>query len=368
MADKVKVGIIGVGQIGKHHVANYKKIAAAEIVAVADINEAEAKRVAAENNIPNVFTNFHDLLKMDEIVAVDVCLHNNFHAPITIAALKAGKNVYCEKPMAGAYADAKAMYDTAKRLKKNLSIQLSTLFSIETKAAKRLIANGQLGKIYYAKSSAYRRRGRPYVDGYGTASFVQKKTASGGALYDMGVYHIAQMLYLLDNAAIKTVSGSTYQETSMYEDRRKLAGYDVEELGIGLVRLAGGITFFLEESWAIHLGGTDGSKLVGSKGGIQLSPFSYFSTVADMNMNAAFELPPADTRWHACIPNTDAYDSPQHHWIAALQGRVPLLPTAEIALATSKISEGIYLSQRLGREVTPKEIEQESVSTAIKGL
>jgi predicted dehydrogenase len=259
MADKVKLGIIGVGQIGKHHVANYKKIPAAEIVAVADINEAEAKRVAAENNIPRVFTNFRDLLKIEEIVAVDVCLHNNFHAPMTIAALKAGKHVYCEKPMAGSYRDAKAMYDTAKRLKRNLSIQLSTLFSIETKAAKRLITEGQLGKIYYAKSSSYRRRGRPYVDGYGTASFVQKKTAAGGALFDMGVYHIAQVLYLLGNPALKTVCGSTYQETDMYADRRKISGYDVEELGIALVRLAGGITFFIEESWAIHLGGSDGS-------------------------------------------------------------------------------------------------------------
>ncbi len=368
MSDKVKIGIIGVGQIGKHHVANYKKIPAAQIVAVADINEAEAKRVAADNGIPNSFTNFRDLLKMDEIVAVDVCLHNNFHAPVTIAALKAGKNVYCEKPMAGSYVDAKAMYDTARRLKKNLSIQLSTLFSLETKAAKKLIQDGRLGKLYYAKSSAYRRRGRPYVDGYGTASFVQRKTASGGALYDMGVYHIAQMLYLLDNPTVNSVCGSTYQQTDMYEDRRKNSGYDVEELGIGFVRLAGGITLFIEEAWAIHLGGTDGSKLVGSKGGIQLSPFGYFSTVGDMNMNAAFDLQPADTRWHACIPNTDAYDSPQHHWIAALQGRVPLLPTAEIALSTMKISEGIYLSQRLGREVTPKDIAQASVSTAIKGL
>ncbi|MBM4049544.1 MAG: gfo/Idh/MocA family oxidoreductase, partial [Planctomycetes bacterium] len=56
MSDKVKIGIIGVGQIGKHHVANYKKLPAVEIVAVADVNEAEAKRVAAENGIKHVFT------------------------------------------------------------------------------------------------------------------------------------------------------------------------------------------------------------------------------------------------------------------------------------------------------------------------
>jgi predicted dehydrogenase len=62
----------------------------------------------------------------------------------------------------------------------------------------------------------------------------------------------------------------------------------------------------------------------------------------------------------------DAYDSPQAHWIAALQGRVPLLPTAEIALNTMLISEGIYLSEKLGREVTPDEIRQHSVSTAIQ--
>ncbi|MEW6356733.1 MAG: Gfo/Idh/MocA family oxidoreductase [Planctomycetota bacterium] len=368
MAGKVKLGIIGVGQIGKSHIKRYSEIPDAQIVAVADINEEEAKRVAAANNIPHVFTNFHDLLKMDEIVAVDVCLHNNFHAPITIHALEAGKDVYCEKPMAGAYIDAKQMYDTAKRLKRKLSIQLSTLFAIETKAAKRLIADGHLGKIYYAKSSAYRRRGRPYVDGYGTSSFVQKKTAAGGALYDMGVYHIAQVLYLLGNPAVEAVSGATHQEIDMYEDRRKKGGYDVEELGIGLIRLGGGITFFLEESWAIHLGGTDGSKICGSKGGVSLSPLAYFSAMSDMSMNSSFDLSAADTRWHSCFPETSAYDSPQHHWIAVQQGRVPLIDTAGIALNTMKISEGIYLSSKKGKEVTGSQIEKASKSTAIKGL
>jgi len=65
----------------------------------------------------------------------DVCLHNNHHVPVTIEVLHAGKHVYCEKPMAGAYVDALAMYETAKRTGKKLSIQLSTLCSKETKRA-----------------------------------------------------------------------------------------------------------------------------------------------------------------------------------------------------------------------------------------
>ena len=365
---KVRVGIIGTGQIGKAHIRNYQNIPDCEIVAVADINEPEARRVADEYGIPHVLTKFRDLLKMDEIEAVDVCLHNNLHAPVTIAALEAGKHVYCEKPMAGSYADAKAMYQTAKRKRRKLSVQLGTLFSMPTKAAKRLIDEGYLGRIYYAKSYGFRRRGRPYVDGYGSATFVQKKTAQGGALYDMGVYHIANILYLLGNPRVRTVSGATYSELDMYDDRRKNGPWEVEELGLGFVRLAGGISLYIEESWAIHSNGGESPLIAGSKGGIKLSPFGFFTTLADMPMDATFDLEGTNVRWHRCIPDTDAYDSPQHHWIAALMGRVPLIDTAAIALNTMKISEGIYLSQKLGREVTAAEIEKRSLSTAVKGL
>jgi len=364
----IKLGIIGVGQIGKSHIRRYQEVPDCEIVAVADVNKAEAKRVAGEFAIPRVFTQFREMLAVDEIDAVDVCLHNNFHAPVSIAALEAGKHVYCEKPMAGAYPDAKAMYQTARRKRRKLSIQLGTLFSMETKAAKRLIDEGCLGHIYYAKSYGFRRRGRPWVDGYGSNAFVQKKTAQGGALYDMGVYHIANILYLLGNPAVRTVTGSTHDEIDMYEDRRKAGPWEVEELGIGFVRLAGGITFAIEEAWAIHSNGGESPLVAGSKGGVKLSPFGYFTTVADMPMDATFDLGGSDRRWHSCFPETAFYDSAQHHWIAALLGRCELIDTAGIALATMKISEGIFLSQRLGREVSSAEIEKKSKSTAVKGL
>jgi predicted dehydrogenase len=362
----IRIGFVGVGQIAKQHLATYAKIPGAQIVAAADINAEELGRVAEQFKIPFTTTNFRELLKRGDIDAVDVCLHNNFHAPVTIEALRAGKHVYCEKPMAGAYADARAMLDAAKETGRKLSIQLATLFAKETKIAKRLIDAGKLGRIYHARSTGYRRRGRPFVDGYGTASFVKKEVASGGTLYDMGVYHISQMLYLLGVPTVTRISGKVYQETGMDEGRRKASGYSVEELGLGFIKFDNNLTLDVIESWAIHLNAFEGSSIVGSEGGIRLNPLSFHSSLEDVEMNATFEVDAVDWRWHQLDPLQEAYDSPQHHWIAALQGKTPLLPTAEIALATMLVSEGIYLSDRLGREVTPDEVMANSKSTAAK--
>ena len=357
MVDKVRVGVIGTGQIGKHHLRVYDEIPEAEVVAVCDIREDEARRVAQLYGVPSVYVDYHDLLSRDDIQSVDVCLHNRLHAPVTIDALEAGKNVYCEKPMSWTYAEAKEMYDTAKRVDKMLHIQLGTIYRPETRAAKRLIEGGHLGRIYYAKCYSYRRRNRPFVDGYGTAQFVTKETAGGGTLLDTGVYAIGRMMYLLDCPEVLTVSGATYQETDMYQDRRESSGYDVEELGMALVRLAGGITLFLESSWAIHAGPPDGDQIIGSKGGVRLNPFTYYTTLADMEMDGTFDLERADWRWHAVNPLLEGYDDSQKHWIWAQLGRVPLLDTVGFALRTSQITEGVYLSAQLGREVTAAEIE-----------
>jgi predicted dehydrogenase len=202
------------------------------------------------------------------------------------------------------------------------------------------------------------------VDGYGSPAFVQKRQSAGGALYDMGVYHIGSMLYLLGNPEVARISGKTYQETDMDPARRELSGYNVEELGLGLVRFQGGLTLDIIEAWAIHLNGFEGSSIVGSQGGIRLEPFGYFRSMGDLDLDSTTNLDGFDWRLHNVKENGDAYDSPQRHWVAALQGRVPLLPTAELALNTMLISEGIYLSDRLGREVTADEIKTLSQSSA----
>jgi predicted dehydrogenase len=268
--------------------------------------------------------------------------------------------------MAGSYIDAETMYNKAQELGLKLSIQSRLLFEVETRAARAIIDQGLLGKRYHARAYGFRRRGRPFVDGYGTATFVQKQVASGGALYDMGVYHIIQILYLLDNPTPLRISGKVYQETSMDPRRREISNYNVEELGMGFVRLEGDVTLDILESWAIHLDSFEGSYVVGSDGGIRLEPFGFFHSIGDLSFNSSANLDEFNYRLHNVHEQGDVYDSAQHHWVAALQGRVELLPTAELALNTMLISEGIYLSSVLNREVTAEEVREKSVSTAIK--
>jgi predicted dehydrogenase len=356
MGSKVRVGVIGTGQIGKYHVRRYSEMADVELVALCDIRKDEVERVAQQYKVPHTYGDYKELLKRDDLDAVDICLHNWLHSRVTIDVLESGRHAYCEKPMSWTYPQAKAMYEAAQRTGKMLHIQLGTLYKPETRAAKRLLDAGTLGKLYYVKSHTYRRRGRPFVDGYGTAEFVSTKTAGGGTLLDMGIYSLGRMMYLLDCPEVLTVSGASYQETGMYEDRRKSSGYNVEELGIALVRLAGGMTLSIESSWAIHSGPPEGDCLMGNQGGVRLEPFTYFSTLADMEMDSTFDLQSAEVRWHQIDPCAEGYDDSQKHWVWALLGRVPLLETARYALRASQITEGVYLSASRGCEVSVDEI------------
>ena len=107
------------------------------------------------------------------------------------------------------------------------------------------------------------------------------------------------------------------------------------------------------------------SSVCGSEGGISLDPFGYYHTIGDMQADTTIDLNAVKYRWDKVDEIGNVYDSPQHHWIAALAGRVDLLPTAELALNTMLISEGIYRSQELDRELTTEEIRDLSISSAI---
>jgi predicted dehydrogenase len=250
--------------------------------------------------------------------------------------------------------EAQAMFDAAERTGNMLAVQLSGLFSPQARAAKQIIDDGILGRVYYVKTSHYRRRGRVYVDGYATPHFVQKEKSGGGALADMAVYHMALMVWLLGNPEVKTVSASTYQEIPMDEKRRKESKYDVEELGIGFVRFEDDVTMFVEESWAINMDRDEGDCIMGSKGGLRLNPLTMFTDVAGIQVDHALDVESYKRHQQSVDENTEGYASSQKNFVWAQLGRVPLVDSASIALKVTYITDAMYRSAESGREVSMK--------------
>ena len=367
---EIRVGLIGTGIIAHEHARRYKEIPGVTMVAASDLLEPKLNAFCDQYGIEHRYLDYRQLLARDDLDAVDVCLHNNLHAPMAIAVMASGKDCYCEKPMAGAYTDALAMKRASEQLGKRLHIQLGLLYGAQMIAAKKLVDAGRLGQIYHARSYGYRRRGRPYVDGYGEKEFVSAQWAGHGALYDMGVYHISQLLYLLGTPAVQSVSGKIYQELNMPAAQRAESGYSVEELGTGYVKCAGGLTLDILESWAIHGDAFPASSLHGTLGGLKLGGrdadgLTYFNEIEGYPAECAIDIRTQETYLRRHDPQRKHYDNSQALWVGVLRGECPPIDTAHIALQTMLVSEGIFLSDQLGREVSAEEIAQLSKSIAM---
>jgi len=371
---EVRIGIIGTGMVSNQHMQRYKNIPNATVVAACDIDKPKLDAWCSHYGVNNAYTDFREMLKRDDIDAVDVCLHNNLHTPISIAVMKAGKNCYCEKPMAGSYADAKVLYNASKSLGQELSIHLDFLFQPAGRIARQMIDNGQLGKIYHARSVGYRRRMRPGLDIWGqntfSPDFITSKWAGHGALYDMGVYRISHLLYIMGVPKLERVSGATYSEVDIDPVLLKNRKFEVEELGVGFAKYENGLTLDVLESWAIHMDDFGTGFVVGSKGGIRFcksGDLKFMNIMDGRTVETDIRIGENEGIERVINPVLQFNENDQTHWIAYLSGQITeRIDTAWIALQTMLISEGIFLSGKLNREVTADEIEGLSVSNAVR--
>lgn len=252
---KLRVGIVGCGGIanGKHLPA-MKRNGNFEFVAFCDLIEERAQKAKEEYGTEEsrVYTDYNELLKED-IEAVYVLTPNSVHAPVSIAAMEAGKNVMCEKPMAKTYAEAKAMVEVAERTGKILTIGYQNRYRADSAYLKSACAEGELGEIYYAKAHAVRRRAVPT---WGV--FLDAEKQGGGPLIDIGTHALDLTLWMMDNYEPEMVVGSVYRKLADQKNTGNAWGdwdsevYTVEDSAFGFVRMKNGATIVLESSWALN--------------------------------------------------------------------------------------------------------------------
>lgn len=274
---EIRIAIIGTGMISHRHmtvIQNLQKRGQAlKVVAAAEIDKNKLEAFGKQYGIPeeNLYQDFREMLKRDDIDEVEVCVHNNLHTSVATAVMAAGFDCYSEKPMAASYADAKILYDAQKKYGKKLAVQISSIYNPQTRIAKKMVEEGKLGKVYHA-SVGHRRQGRPGYDmPFFSPDFINPKVGVHGPLFDLGIYHLAQMLYVLGMPELESVYG--FQSCDYWTDKRidKIANRTapVEDLGVGLARFKGGLSMDIYEDWAMHMDEIGTSFIAGSQGGLK---------------------------------------------------------------------------------------------------
>lgn len=344
---KFRVGIIGGGGIAQAvHIPGWKNLPEVEIVGVADVSEATAKKAAAAAGASQIFSDYRDLLKLD-LDAVDICTPNKVHTPAVLAALAAGKHVMCEKPLAVTTAEVREMGESADAKKLKLMTGQHQRFTTPGLAAKAWVDAGNLGEAYHARVRAMRRAGLPPA-----AGFIDARLSGGGPCMDIGVHALDLCMWLMNFPKPVRVSGSAKTVFAKGHGMPNLWGewdrerYSVEDFATGYVHFDNGATMILESAWMSHQEEQEEllAQLYGTKGGLKW-PDAKFVTVVNGT--------------HAQGSLTHPITVQHPHWaeIAAFYdcvvnnkpSPVPWTETIKII----GILEAIYVSSTEGREVVP---------------
>jgi len=256
---RLRAGVVGLGWAGQQHMAAYADLPATDLVALAgretDILAELGERFAVPPE--QRFGDWSDLLANADLDVLSIAAPTGLHAPIAVAALDAGVHVLSEKPLAENAEAGERMVEAAERNQRVLDVSFNHRRRGVVKALRRLIDEGTLGPIYYAKAGWVRRQGIPTIGSW----FTRRATAGGGPLMDLGVHMLDIALYLLDEPRVRTATAATYAEfgprgrgaaVSMATEKTGVVdgGFEVEDLSTAFLRLTSGTTLLLESSWA----------------------------------------------------------------------------------------------------------------------
>ena len=250
------VGLIGCGTMGSSHAKQIAALQEIRLAAACDVDETKARATAeAAGGTVRVYTAVEDLLTDPSIPAVLVATPNHTHRQIVLTALAAGKDVFCEKPMALTLADCDEMIEAAARHGRKLMVgqvlRLITVFS----EVRRLVAEGVIGKPFAVR--ILRCAQRRTNEGPWSAAWRSKRANTGGLLFEVNVHEFDFM---------RSVMGEAAEVTAMADNFTR-PDYDYEDHVIVTVRFRDGGLGVLESSVATVVGATEGL-ITGTEGSI----------------------------------------------------------------------------------------------------
>ena len=248
---KLRIGLIGTGFMGKAHVfgfASAQKVfdlpMQLELHTVADVTEAAASRAASDFGFAHATAEWRRVIEDPEIDVVDITAPNALHKEMALAAIAAGKHVYCEKPLAPLAKDAREMAEAAEAKGVKTQVGFNYLCNPMLKLAKEMIEAGELGEI-----RGYRGlHAEDYMADASGAFTFRHDPAGGGALADIGSHALATAEMLL--GPITEVMGDCVTMIGERTDGKGgMRRVEVDDVGRAFVRFANGAQGSIEGNW-----------------------------------------------------------------------------------------------------------------------
>jgi predicted dehydrogenase len=311
----IRVALLGSGYVQEFHARAVHEHPNAELVAVANWREQSATALAERYAIPRVTTDWNEIVEATDIDAAVVATPNAFHAPQSVALLRAGKHVIVEKPMATSVGECDEMIDVSHASGALLMVAHCWRFRDEVLAMRERVASGELGEV--VKTRGYGAHATWGPEGW----FVDPALAGGGALVDMGVHAIDTARFLLGDPTPSRVCAAI---------GTRYGTYQVDDDGVLLITWSNGTNSVVESGWwQPRVGGLEAdTEVYGTKG---------YARIWDPE-------PPSEDYKHDTQP---MYSAQMAEFLDAIaEGRQPR-PSGEDGRVVMQVVEDAYRSARV---------------------
>jgi predicted dehydrogenase len=338
----VGVGIVGSGFVAEIHAEALKRVPAARLAAVASPTEGRAREFAARHGLPHAFSDYRELLELAEVDVVSVCLPNDRHCAVTVAAAAAGKHVICEKPLCLSLAEADRMIGACSAAGVALMYAEELCFAPKYVRAKELAAEGALGEVYLVKQSE--KHSGPHADW-----FWDVQRSGGGVALDMGCHGIEFCRWILGRRAIRSVF-------AQMGTCRHAARTEADDNAVLVLEFSGNATGLVEESWAKPGGMDDRAEIHGTRGVTyaDLLHGNALETYSEVGYGYAVEKAPDTRGWsYPVFEEIWNYGFPQElaHFLECVQHQREPLVTGIDGKVVLEAIYAAYESARTGAKV-----------------
>jgi predicted dehydrogenase len=251
VASTIRVGIVGVGGIARgQHIPGYQLCEDVEIAALCDVNETALYEVGERLGVARLTTSWDELVAYGDLDAVDICTYPNTHHPIAMAAMAAGKHVFCEKPLALTYPLALEMTEAAEAAEIETGVGFTHRLTPAAHLAHHLISTGALGEIYQVMAIYSMGHG-----GFATRPLTDRRTRAvtgGGPLFELGP-HMVDMVRWWTGKEITAVCAQnrTFVKRRRHAESGAWKDVDIEDASTFLADMEGETAAVFSHSSAV---------------------------------------------------------------------------------------------------------------------